>query len=55
MFPKLIEFKAPEEYIKNNQDLLPTPMVLNTPDWFNELKHSVNNKTIQTNTANCKM
>jgi hypothetical protein len=47
MFPKLIEFKAPEEYIKNNQDLLPTPMVSNTPDWFNELKHSVNNKTIK--------
>jgi hypothetical protein len=47
MFAKLIEFQAPEEYINNNQDILPTPIKLNIPDWYKELKHTVNQKTIK--------
>jgi hypothetical protein len=47
MFEKIIEFIAPEEYIKNNQDLLPTPIKLNIPEWYKELKHHVNHKTIK--------
>jgi len=47
MLEKTIEFLAPEEYIKNNQDLLPTPIKLNIPEWYKHLKHHVNEKTVK--------
>ena len=47
MFEKTIEFIAPEEYTKNNQDLLPTPIKLNIPEWYKKLKHGVNEKTVK--------
>ena len=49
MFENVIEFIAPEEYIKNNQDLLPIPIKLNIPDWFKEksLQHVNNHKTVK--------
>ena len=49
MFENVIEFIAPEEYIKNNQDLLPCPIKLNIPDWYKEksLQHVNGHKTVK--------
>jgi len=49
MFEQIIKFVAPEEYIKNNQDTLPTPIKLNIPDWYKEkeLKHGMEKFTIK--------
>jgi len=47
MFEKTIEFIAPEEYIKNHPDLLPTPIKLNIPEWYKKLKHHINKKTVK--------
>ena len=37
MFENLIKFKANDKFIKHNQDNLPVPAKLNTPDWFKKL------------------
>ena len=47
MFENLIKFKANDKFIKHNQDNLPVPAKLNTPDWFKKLEHAVNNKTVK--------
>ncbi len=46
MFGKVIEFSADKEYLKN-KDLLPEPCKLNIPDWYKNLEHRADNKTIK--------
>jgi hypothetical protein len=46
MFEKVIEFSAQEEYASLKEDY-PEPIKLNIPEWFKNLKHSSNDKTIK--------
>jgi hypothetical protein len=47
MFSNIIEFKASKDLIENQKDNLPVPIKTNIPNWFKELSHKVNNKTIK--------
>ena len=46
MFENKIKFIANKDYIKENIDH-PKTAKLNIPDWYKELEHSVNNKTVK--------
>ena len=46
MFSKEIKFIASEEYI-NYAEVFPQPSKLDIPDWYKELKHSIDNRTIK--------
>tara|TARA_A100001201_G_scaffold5495_2_gene9773 strand:+ start:2232 stop:2978 length:747 start_codon:yes stop_codon:yes gene_type:complete len=46
MFSKEIKFTASKEYI-DCAEIFPQPSKLNIPDWYKELKHSVDNKTVK--------
>ena len=47
MFSNIIKFKATKEYIENNQKYLPIPTKLNIPEWFKNLEHTVQKKTVK--------
>ena len=47
MLENLIKFICREDYIKNNQDILPIPAKTNIPEWFKKLEHSTQKKTIK--------
>jgi hypothetical protein len=45
-----IKFLATIDYseqVKNNKKLLPEPIKFNVPDWYKNLKHSINFKTVK--------
>jgi len=46
MFSKEIKFTASKEYI-DCTEIFPQPSKLNIPDWYKELKHSIDNKTVK--------
>lgn len=46
MFNKEIEFSAHESYFELKEDY-PTPIKLNIPKWYKDLKHSLKNKTVK--------
>jgi hypothetical protein len=46
MFEKEIEFSAHENYFFLKEDY-PTPIKLNIPEWFKQLKHEANSKTVK--------
>ena len=46
MFEKTIIFKAPKAYIDNTDDR-PKPIVLNIPEWFKSLKHTIDKGTVK--------
>lgn len=46
MFENTIKFKVSEKYLKNT-DVFPIPAKLNIPDWYKELIHTVNFKTVK--------
>ena len=46
MFDNIIEFSSQERIIEN-KNIHPVPCKLNIPEWFKELDHSVNNRTIK--------
>jgi hypothetical protein len=46
MLPNTIEFFA-NELVVNQEDLRPIPCKLNIPDWYKELEHTVQEKTIK--------
>lgn len=43
----LIEFSAPEEYLKYNKDDHPIPATQNIPEWYKKITHTPNNITIK--------
>lgn len=47
MFDNIIKFICREDYIKNNQDILPVPIKNNIPKWFRKLEHSTRFKTVK--------
>ncbi len=47
MFDNIIKFICREDYIKNNQDILPVPIKTNIPKWFKKLEHSTRFKTVK--------
>ena len=47
MFENIISFRANEAYIENNQDILPIPAKLNIPEWYKQLQHTINKKTVK--------
>jgi hypothetical protein len=47
MFFKSIKFFANENYIVRNKDILPSPIRLNIPDWYKNLKHTHTDPTIK--------
>tara|TARA_S200002703_G_scaffold88402_3_gene76314 strand:- start:2552 stop:3292 length:741 start_codon:yes stop_codon:yes gene_type:complete len=47
MLDKIITFKASKEYIDNNKDILPIPSILNIPQWYKNLEHKKDNKTVK--------
>lgn len=47
MFENIIKFSAAKEYVKNNKDLLPTPIKTNIPDWFKKLDSKIGKTTIK--------
>ncbi len=46
MYEKTIRFVAPEKYIEKKH-LYPEPCKINIPDWFKELKHTPDYKTVK--------
>ena len=46
MFESIIKFKT-NNVIIEDKSLYPIPTKLNIPDWFKELKYSIDNKTIK--------
>jgi len=46
MFRKIIEFSTQEDYHALKEDF-PIPAVLNIPEWFKKLDHSIDKKTIK--------
>jgi hypothetical protein len=46
MFDKEIEFSAHEDYFALKEDY-PTPIKLNIPEWYKELNHTIDKKTIK--------
>jgi hypothetical protein len=46
VFENTIKFKVSEKYLKNT-DVFPIPAKLNIPDWYKELIHTVNFKTVK--------
>ena len=47
MFEKNIEFYALKEFLDNNQDNLPIPAKNNIPEWFKNLKHNNQKRTVK--------
>jgi len=47
VFDNIIKFICREDYIKNNQDILPVPIKTNIPKWFKKLEHSTRFKTVK--------
>jgi len=46
MFENIIEFSSQEDYVNLKEDY-PIPTKLNIPDWFKQLNHSMQNKTVK--------
>ncbi len=47
MFENTIKFIASDTYVKGSKELYPTPAKTNTPDWYKNLKHTIEFKTVK--------
>jgi hypothetical protein len=48
MFENVIEFSAPEAYVQNEEEnVFPSPIKKNMPEWFKKLKHGFPKKTVK--------
>tara|TARA_E500000318_G_scaffold83016_2_gene78546 strand:+ start:1611 stop:2351 length:741 start_codon:yes stop_codon:yes gene_type:complete len=47
MFSNIIEFKCNKDFIESQKDNLPIPAKLNIPQWYKEMSHKVNQRTIK--------
>ena len=46
MFSKIIEFSSHEDYFAEKEDY-PIPAKINIPDWYKNLTHTLDNKTVK--------
>ena len=47
MFDNIITFKSSKKYIETHQECLPEPAKVNIPEWYKNLDHSLQQKTIK--------